>query len=905
MKSKKKIFLVLLVILFLFQSVEVHALDDVYEVYDASSPEVKESFDNFNSALYFYNQVSGEYKNAVLKENEHVIDMEYGIVEFKTNEGCTLETTYFSNYRNYEGSINGCYGIDGAYIARSSDFNNVYFYISGDYASTNKENVILHPFEELNVSTSKYEIHKSQLFHNIKTQLQNDFYSYSINLGEIKNIKDGEYYSYDGHYFYNDFYSMIDDYQNNKNDYPINIDNPYYNYYQYLSHRSLSNYSYQEIENYFYNELCINNKLNSYNDHSKDNANDIVNRSQYYNELKSFFEYQYLYGSNALMMLSESINESSYGKSLSSYMHNNLFAHFAYESDNERNNSRYNLLESSIYSHAKYYISGSYSNHRKPSYYGSFFGNKVSGMNVMYSSDPYWGEKAAYNYSRLDKTLGEKDKNNYCLGIINKSNRLNIYKDKELKHLLYQMNNVNNFSFIILKQLEDVYMVQIDPSFNSDNLYDFEKSVAYIYKDNIDYLINEDKVNEYEFVNVVVDGNGGLISGQEKIEFKIKKGDILPINSARKEGYKYIGFNKELVPLENDENYIAQYQKINKIELSNKLNLNKNDIYDLRNAKLKVFYEDGETETIDIDSQMIEFDDDEINVVYCGLKLPVSIKETSPNNIQEELISKINKNIESYTSNKTFNKDDLSFIKENITKTNYLPSFKEVRLLDEMLLKDFDKKIFIDDELYNLSISGIGLSAKQNHSILFNLLNNTYYIKVKKASKSSYDRLQEVASAYNFDIVDAININMSLNYQDAFIDGPVIIQLNIDDLKTDKVYSVYHLNNEGDVVKCRTTQTNNYIQFMTEEFGDFMILNLDSANNYVIDDSQENISIDNDYFDNHGIVRSVLVFALISLLGFIMIISYYLIGYKKERLWKDYIKSLHQKVIVQEEKPKN
>ena len=127
MKSKKKIFLVLLIILFLFQSVEVHALDDVYEVYDAYSPEAKESFDNFNSALYFYNQVSGEYKNAVLKENENVIDMEYGIVEFKTNEGCTLETTYFSNYRNYEGSINGCYGIDGAYIARSSDFNNVYF----------------------------------------------------------------------------------------------------------------------------------------------------------------------------------------------------------------------------------------------------------------------------------------------------------------------------------------------------------------------------------------------------------------------------------------------------------------------------------------------------------------------------------------------------------------------------------------------------------------------------------------------------------------------------------------------------------------------------------------------------------------------------------------------------------
>ena len=50
-------------------------------------------------------------------------------------------------------------------------------------------------------------------------------------------------------------------------------------------------------------------------------------------------------------------------------------------------------------------------------YFGAHVGNKASGMNVKYASDPYWGEKIAGWYYRMDKALGGKDYNYYQLAI--------------------------------------------------------------------------------------------------------------------------------------------------------------------------------------------------------------------------------------------------------------------------------------------------------------------------------------------------------------------------------------------------------------------------------------------------------------------------------------------------------
>ena len=57
------------------------------------------------------------------------------------------------------------------------------------------------------------------------------------------------------------------------------------------------------------------------------------------------------------MMLSLALNESASGRSALSYNRNNLFGHAAYDSDVEKNASRYLRVSDSIYAHAAHYLS--------------------------------------------------------------------------------------------------------------------------------------------------------------------------------------------------------------------------------------------------------------------------------------------------------------------------------------------------------------------------------------------------------------------------------------------------------------------------------------------------------------------------------------------------------------------
>ena len=124
-----KIFKILLVSLFLiilFPN-QVLGQDDVYRVFDAKNEEIYEEFDNLRNANSFYNEVLEQYDNAVLIENDKVLKMEYGIVKFNTSSKCDLSIDYFSTSQNDYASINGCYGIDSAYIDTSNSFNEITF----------------------------------------------------------------------------------------------------------------------------------------------------------------------------------------------------------------------------------------------------------------------------------------------------------------------------------------------------------------------------------------------------------------------------------------------------------------------------------------------------------------------------------------------------------------------------------------------------------------------------------------------------------------------------------------------------------------------------------------------------------------------------------------------------------
>ena len=75
-------------------SMSIKAEDELFVVRDTGSG-LEETFETYNSASSFYEEHLEEYDNLLLYEDDRLIRMEYGIVEFNTDEACSLDIDYF------------------------------------------------------------------------------------------------------------------------------------------------------------------------------------------------------------------------------------------------------------------------------------------------------------------------------------------------------------------------------------------------------------------------------------------------------------------------------------------------------------------------------------------------------------------------------------------------------------------------------------------------------------------------------------------------------------------------------------------------------------------------------------------------------------------------------------------
>ena len=220
----------------------------------------------------------------------------------------------------------------------------------------------------------------------------------------------GTYYSYDGHYFYSSLTSMLRDYRNGNYNNSVNKNNPYYNYYMYLSVHTKSNYSSLNIDEYIRNNLGYN--MDVYGDAKSDGASRLYGMGQF------IYWAQQKYGINALITLSHGINESGYGRSGIAINKNNGFGLNAVDSSPSQSADRYGTYASGIETFAKHWMNWGYAKPEDTRYFGPAFGNKHIGMNVMYASDPYWSENMAMHYYAFDRAKGMQDYNYYQLGIV-------------------------------------------------------------------------------------------------------------------------------------------------------------------------------------------------------------------------------------------------------------------------------------------------------------------------------------------------------------------------------------------------------------------------------------------------------------------------------------------------------
>ena len=262
-------------------------------------------------------------------------------------------------------------------------------------------------------SSSSYTVTNSDIRHNYVAKIQN---TYSGSAGRTIGPKPdmlsaGTYYSFDGHYFYTNLTTLIKDVKAGSHNNSVNKNNPYYNYYMYLSNHTRTAYSSTNIDEYIRNNMGY--KKNVYGNSASSGT------SRLYGSGTFFYYAQEKYGVNAVLSLSLSRNETGNGTSNLAINKNNGFGLNAVDSNPTQAANWYASFASSILGYSSKWITYGYAHPRDWRYFGPQFGDKWIGMNVKYASDTYWSEKMASNYYSLDKALGMQDYNYYQLGVVN------------------------------------------------------------------------------------------------------------------------------------------------------------------------------------------------------------------------------------------------------------------------------------------------------------------------------------------------------------------------------------------------------------------------------------------------------------------------------------------------------
>ncbi len=472
---------------------------------------------------------------------EKTKDIEYGVVYLnaKGHDGNSY-LTYDNVLTGYNGYTTGSYAKDAAYIGTVN--GKIRAKQAGTIMDFNKNDVTIVDYKDKETKISHYKVEDGYLYH---------IYYYGTNGSSKQRVgkkpsylnTGTTYYSYDGHYFYTSYPTMIKDYQNSNTSYPnaVNKSNPFYNYYQFLSHRSKTT-------------LTASNLDAITNDKAGSSSSKMKNMGQYY------IENQNTYGTNALLMFGVSGNESAWGTSAIAMNKNNLFGHGAVDNNPYYGANGYANPQTSIKYHAEKFISNGYLDNEDWRYNGGHLGDKLSGINVRYASDPYWGEKAAsvnyyYNYG--------SDYNKYTIGIINgqqKSYKLYKEPNSTVTHTLGSGNSPRTYNLpvIILDTVtvsgKKWYKIQSDTALNSsrtdtdwENKYSFSRDYLYIPASDVTIVTNGSDSS-------TSDGSTSYTRGDVNGDGKISSSDLLKlekyiINSTKN---NLTSLQKEAADINND-----------------------------------------------------------------------------------------------------------------------------------------------------------------------------------------------------------------------------------------------------------------------------------------------------------------------------------------------------------------
>lgn len=892
---KKIIVVICLMGLFLF-GMSVSAEESSFIVLDVISQTEVSQHRTLTEARQSYERYKDNYEELAIIKDDQVLVVEYGVLAIPTG-ACDTNYEFTNAITNESGYTNGCYGADALYLDTNASGTRVQFMISGAIGWGSLDNAKIIPLSQMD-QFSSYVVLNGRLYHQVKNNLSSDKYASLIDLSEAPAYleEDQIYLSYDGHYFYllQDFKVMSDDVRNGKYSAAVNADNPYFNYYQYVSHRTMTEATPEQIKSTFQETFKISSSIFVYNDQDKDSSHDVLTQSQYYGEEQIFFQYQNQFGANALMMLALSMNESATGRSSLSFTRNNLFGHAAYDSDVEKNASRYLNVENSVFSHAKNYISGSYLNPEKFQYHGGYFGNKASGMNVSYASDPYWGEKAAQFYSRLDEALGYVDLNSQCLAI--KTSAENIAIQNEANEVLYRSGINPNMSFVLLEEVGDRYKIQLDPALyplegnEAENTYDFQKNVGYILKSDVQHILNEERMHENELVTVTFDAQmGNFNDGSTIVSYQVKQGSLPSCEAPVKENAVFVGWDEPLESVMQDKTWIAQYREISALTMETlpPTTMEYNDRIDLSGGSIRVTYQDQETEIIPLTTSMVsgyntkQEGKQTVTVRYGGATTSYPLEVLMElDTIRNEITAEITDIIETMAMKTEFSDAELerlAALKAKMEKYMFpYMTFTTLRSLDQIYYQATMNQLFtvIEKNPVNLAVSGLHVSVTSKTAFERAWIKDTIRISYQENEGDAAAALMDaVALANGYTVQEHFTLSGKMNFDSLNLNDYILVSMDIpEEIAANQIITVLQYQ-QSHVVKLATQQTANKLIFKTNELGSYAIVYRNSTNTYQNADLGETNAFENNGF-NLFAVMSTLPWILLTVLlaGIILIL---------------------------------
>ncbi|WP_040287512.1 S-layer homology domain-containing protein [Sporosarcina koreensis] len=219
--------------------------------------------------------------------------------------------------------------------------------------------------------------------------------SYYVQLAPDFLKKNGTYYSPDGVHFY---------------DTNQRFTGTFLPYFQFLSARSTTSYTGAELD------TLINKVLKDREKHGG-RYKDAATKSKLVGLGKEFKKLEDDYNVNALLILSLAVHEGDYGMSQTAQTCNNLFGLYKYDSLTKLcpDKGTFKKPGDSAVALVKDFLNPNYMDpaNKLDRAQGAAFGNKTTGFNVNYASDPTWGAKAGAHMYELDKAAGGKDYGRY------------------------------------------------------------------------------------------------------------------------------------------------------------------------------------------------------------------------------------------------------------------------------------------------------------------------------------------------------------------------------------------------------------------------------------------------------------------------------------------------------------